>query len=138
MSRKPIKFPQNSMMNHPEVRPVFERLLGPRIEPEDCKMKPVSATNVRHEDSVAALASQMCHGRAFPLYLDRRHRQKFGTPEADWPDGTYDGLRARDWLCKACGVRIWSELDTDPEAAERFLKIYNRYSRWQARRLGKI
>ncbi|MDR5868128.1 hypothetical protein [Halomonas koreensis] len=138
MSRNPFKVPQDSALNHPEVRPVFERLLGARIQPEESEMKAVSPTNVRPEDSVAALAAEMCRGDAFPLYLDQRQRQKFGKTERECPDGTHDGLQARDWLCQACGVRTSSELDTNPQAAEIFLRIYNRFSRWQARQLGKI
>ncbi|GAA0587372.1 hypothetical protein GCM10008997_39590 [Halomonas salifodinae] len=117
---------------------MFERLLGAPIQPSDNEMKPISFTNVRAEDSVAALAAKMCQGREFPLYLDRRQRQKFGKTEDECPDGSHDGMQARDWLCKACGVRTWSELDTDPQAAEAFIKIYNRFARWQARRIGKI
>ncbi|EWG98535.1 hypothetical protein Q427_30105 [Halomonas sp. BC04] len=116
---------------------MFERLLGARIQPSIDEMKFVSPTNVRVEDSVATLAAKMCQGRDFPLYLDRRQRQKFGKTEDEWPDGSHNGLQARDWLCKACGVRIWSELDTNPEAGEAFIQIYNRFTRWQARRMGK-
>lgn len=133
MSRNSFKVPQDSVLNDPDVRPVFERLLGAPIQAEESEMKSVSSTNVRPEDSVAALAAEMCRGYAFPLYLDQRQRQKFGKSERECPDGTHDGLQARDWLCQACGVRTSSELDTDPEAAETFLKIYNRFSRWQAR-----
>lgn len=133
MHRDPYKVSPDSALAHPSVRPVFERLLGAPIQAEESEMKSVSSTNVRQEDSVAALAAEMCRGYAFPLYLDQRQRQKFGKSERECPDGTHDGLQARDWLCQACGVRTSSELDTDPEAAETFLRIYNRFSRWQAR-----
>lgn len=136
MQRDPFYVDPDSALNHPAVRPVFERLLGERIQPSISAFKGSSPT-VTPECRIAALAAEMCQGQDFPLYLDERQRRKFGKTENQCPDGSHDGIQARDWLCKACGVRTWSELDSNPRAAEIFLKIHERFTRWQARRHGR-
>ncbi|MCE8023639.1 hypothetical protein [Billgrantia aerodenitrificans] len=82
---------------------------------------------------LARQAAMLCQDPAFRLYLDRRRRHKHGLSESQLPDGTHNQDDARDWLCQACCIESRAELDHNPQAAETFEGIRQRYINWRYR-----
>lgn len=73
-------------------------------------------------------AAMLGQDATFLLWLDRRTAAKH---QLEIPDGTHTEQDARDFILKVAGIESRRELNTNPAAAQQFLKIVHYFKKWK-------
>lgn len=81
----------------------------------------------KQKTTYAQWAGILCNDERFRLWLDRRRCAKFNM---DIPDGTHTVEDAREFILRVCEIQSRKELNTSPEAANRFGMVVNHYRKW--------
>lgn len=81
---------------------------------------------------LSELAALLCKDQGYLIWLDRRRSHKAGIQV---PDGTHTEADGRQFILQACGINSRAELDTNPQAAAMYKKIFHlQRNYWQRQR----